>query len=80
MTAYRQQQPERFWVHAIAHGKASARSSRLLLQLPEGIEIARATIWTDAGENEAEMAKEDGRLRVSLPMGIPYVIIKLCTQ
>ena len=55
VTAYRQQHPERFWVHAIAHGGASVRSSQLLLQLPEGIEIARATLWTDSGEQEAQM-------------------------
>ena len=80
VTTYWQRHPERFWVHVIGHSGTPAKSSYLLLQLPEGIKIVRAAIWTDLGEQEAQSVQEGSRLRVSLPVGVPYLIVRLCSQ
>jgi hypothetical protein len=79
-TAFRQRQPEQFWVHVIAHGAAAARASQLSLQLPEGVRIADGALWTESGKSAAKMSQQGDRVRASLPAGVPYVIVRLRAQ
>jgi hypothetical protein len=80
VTAYRQRRPEQYWVHLLAHGTAAAKPSQLLLTLPEGIRGADASLWSDSGERRTQIAQEGCCLRISFPVTIPYLIVKVRTD